>query len=196
MNSIARNMLLLSDNFYELCNGATVYIDTNIFIYAQEQAALAQLIADLQQKHKTACVTLSSVEYEVTRGSQSLVEVQARRAFVRNLVQRVLPVGQLLENDKNDAFSAAMSLVVGRKDSQYTDYLLAVALHVFGGALERQFILSADARAFPLELFSIVGVVTLARKNSEVTHLHLIELSQDKYAGILDSLKKRSLHVS
>jgi hypothetical protein len=182
-------MLLLSDDFHKLCRGATVYLDTNIFICAQEQTKLAQLIADLQQIHKAACVTLSSVEYEFTRGSQSLEEVKTRRLFVRNLAKVVMPIGKLLENDKNDAFSAAMSLVVGAKNSQYTDYLLAVALHAYRNTIVRQFVLSADARAFPLTLFDIEGSVTVARKNNEVAHLNLVSLNERKYARILQRLQ-------
>jgi hypothetical protein len=183
-------MLLLSDEFRELCSNATLYLDTNIFICAKEQTDLAQLIANLQQKQNAACVTLSSVEYEFTRGSQTLEEIKTRRLFVQSLVANILPVGKLLENDKNDAFSAAMSLVVGPKNSQYTDYLLAVALHAYQSAVERQFILSTDVRAFPVSLFDIVGAVAFNRKNDEITHAHLICLNKEKYGGILSRLQK------
>lgn len=178
-------MLLLSDKFKELCEGATLYLDTNVFICAREQIELAQLIAELTEQRQTAFVTLNSVVYEYTRGSISLEEFTDRRKFVFEFVSNVLSVNKLMDNERNDAFSVAMSLTVGRKDSQYTDYLLAVALHSFRNGIDRQFILSADARAFPADLFNIEGVVTLLRKGGTVSHLHLISLDADKYAGIL-----------
>ena len=122
-------MLLLSDSFADTCKDGTVYLDTNVFICAQEQLELAEIISNLTSMYKVAFVTLSSVEYEYSRGSQTLEGIKLRRQFVRSIVSNVLPVGRVLEQEKNDIFSAAMSLVVGKKNSQYTDYLLAVALH-------------------------------------------------------------------
>lgn len=71
-------MLLLSNNFEDICQNATVYLDTNIFIYAYEQEKLVELIAKLTAK-KTGFATISSVEYEFTRGSKSLREIKDRK---------------------------------------------------------------------------------------------------------------------
>jgi hypothetical protein len=182
--------LILSSNFSILCRNADIYLDTNVFICAQDQPLVVDLIAQLQKEQSTGFVTLSSVEYEFTRGSHSLEEIKFRREFVRSIVDRVLPVGKLLESDKNDAFSAAMSTVVGSKNSQYTDYLLAVALYVYRNGINKQFVLSADVKAFPMALFDIQGVVTISRKANEITHLHLLSLNNAKYADKLVSLEK------
>lgn len=148
------------------------------------------LIGGLTEGYDAGFVTLSSVDYEFSRGAQSIDEITTRRQFIRSLVSRLMPVGGLLENPRNDAFSVAMSLVVGRKDSQYTDYLLAVALHAYKNGITSQYVLSADIKAFPSALFTIEGVVTLSRKNGSVGHLHLIKLDEVKYSGILAKIKK------
>lgn len=85
-------MLLLSSNFENLCKDATVYLDTNVFVYAFEQSELVDCIAKLIS-NGTALATLSSVEYEFTRGSRSLQEIKDRKEFLRGLVHRVMQVG-------------------------------------------------------------------------------------------------------
>ncbi len=182
-------MLLLSTEFEERCKNATVYLDTNAFIYAYEQTELLDLVARLTESG-TAFATISSVEYEFTRGSRSLQEIKDRRSFIRGLVHRVIPIGPLLESDKNDAFSAAMSLVVGKRDSQYTDYLLAVALHKFSNSIEKQYILSADVAAFPPKIFNIDGVISLRLNDAKLVHVNLISLDIGKYTAIIDKIVK------
>ncbi len=181
-------MLLLSDDFINICQGATIYLDTNIFIYAQEQEDLLLLFRDLSDNHNTAFLTLSSVEYEYSRGSQSLSELRARREFIHAITRTVMPVGKLLESDKNDVFSAVMSIVVGKKNSDYTDYLLATALHTFNNGIDKQFVLSADARAFPMSLFDISGVVSMSLSKGEVIHLNLIALNKERYGSIMEKV--------
>ena len=182
-------MLLLSDKFLQLCHGAILYLDTNVFICAEENDKLVELIADLTNTHNTAFVTLQSVEYEFSRGSRSLSEITLRREFVRSLVHTVMSVNPLLDGDRNATFSVAMSLVVGRGNSQYTDFLLAAALHAYDNNIERHFVLSADVKAFPADLCDIEGVVTLNRKNGDIGHLHLISLDQGRYSKILRTLE-------
>lgn len=181
-------MLLLTEDFKLLCKGAMVYVDTNVFINAQARPELLGLIGELRDDYSTAFITLSSVEYEYTRGSRTLGELKSRREFVRELVDTVMPVNRILESDKNDVFSATMSLIVGKKNSDYTDYLLATALHSFNNGIERHFVLSADAKAFPTSLFDICGVITISKNTEETVHLNLIELNRDKYKSILSKV--------
>ena len=181
-------MLLTSIEFNALCEDATVYLDTNVFIYAHEQPELVEKIANLTTAG-TAFATISSVEYEFTRGAQSLLEIKTRKQFLRGLVCRVIPVGPLLESDTNDAFSAAMSLNVNRKNSQYTDFLLAIVLHKYSvNDLERQFILTADVPAFPPQMFNVEGVLSLRLENTSIVHLNLISLDKDKYLSIINKI--------
>lgn len=181
-------MLLTSIEFDTLCKDATIYLDTNVFIYAHEQPELVEKIAILSSRG-TAFATVSSVEYEFTRGSQSLLEIKTRKQFLRGLVERVISIGPLLESDKNDVFSAAMSLNVNRKNSQYTDFLLATVLHKFSvNDLERQFILTADIPAFPPQMFNIEGILSLRLDNTSLVHLNLISLDKDKYASIISKI--------
>ncbi len=181
-------MLLTSTDFDSLCENATIYLDTNIFIYAHEQPKLVEKIAHLSL-NGAAFTTISSVEYEFTRGSRSLLEIKTRKQFVRELVERVIPVGPLLESDKNDAFSAAMSLNVNAKNSQYTDFLLAIVLHKFSvNDLEKQFILTADVPAFPPQMFNVDGIISLRLDNNSIVHLNLISLDKAKYYSIMNKI--------
>lgn len=184
-------MLLLSTNFREICKRATIYLDTNVVVYAHEQTELLELIADMTKSDSTAFATVSAVEYEFTRGAQSLQEIKDRKAFVRGIVHRVIPIGPLLDSDKNDAFSVAMSLNVGKKDSQFTDYILATALHSYSNGVDRQFVLSADTPAFPLSLFTIAGVISLSLNKGRVVHINLIELDRAKYQSIAQAIANK-----
>lgn len=191
MNTKPRHMLLLSSNFEDICKGATIYLDTNIFIYAFEQAALVDLIAKLTTDG-LAFATLSSVEYEFTRGSRSLYEIKDRKEFLRGLVHRVLQVGPLLESDKNDAFSAAMSLSVSKKNSAYTDFLLATVLYKYSDGIERQYVLSADTPAFPPSIFEVEGIISIRLDDGKIVHLNLISLDKNKYRSIVTNVLKAS----
>lgn len=110
---------------------------------------------------------------------------------MRGLVHRVLQVGKFLESDKNDAFSAAMSLIVSNKDSAYTDFLLATVLHNFHGGFEKNYILSVDAPAFPPDIFTIEGVISVRLKKGDIVHLNLIALDSDKYEAIMKEVLGR-----
>lgn len=179
-------MLLLSDSFRDRCHGATVYFDTNVFIHAFSQDDLQALFAELVLEQSTTFTTLSSVEYEFTRGVRSLSELKVRKEFIRGLTYSVLPVGKFLETDKNDVFSMVMSIVLGKKNSQYTDYLLAAALHTYKH-IARQYVLSADVKAFPDSIFTTHGVITFMSQGEPV-HLHLIGLDEEKYAKVLNGI--------
>jgi predicted nucleic acid-binding protein len=184
-------MLLLSDSFRSVAERATVYLDTNVFINAFEQDDLQDLLDDLTKNHETAFVTLSSVKYEFTRGARTIEELRMRREFIDNLIHRVMPIGSLIESNKNDAFSVVMSLILSKKNSQYTDYLLAVSLYTYSH-IENQYILSTDIKAFPDSVFTICGVVTLNSRNSngDIVHLHLVKLDLTKYANVLGGIRR------
>ena len=102
-----------------------------------------------------------------------------------------MQVGSFFESDKNDAFSAATSLIVSKKDSTYTDFLLATALHKFSGGIEKQYVLSADTPAFPVDIFTIEGVISVRLSKGNVVHLNLISLDQSKYAAIMANVLAR-----
>ena len=76
-------MLLLTEDFKLLCKGAMVYVDTNVFINAQARPELLGLIGELRDDYSTAFITLSSVEYEYTRGSRTLGELKSRKVRVQ-----------------------------------------------------------------------------------------------------------------
>jgi hypothetical protein len=120
--------------------------------------------------------------FEYTRGSQSITEFAERRKLILGLVKRVIPVGNFLESSKLDAFSTVMSLTVGKANSQYTDFLLAVALYQYRGLPGGAFVLSTDARAFPLGLFDVMGVLTINNERGEIANLYLFSLNMQHYA--------------
>jgi predicted nucleic acid-binding protein len=184
-------MLLLSSDFKSLCENATIYLDTNVFIYAFEKDELVDLLVTLKVEKGSTLATVSSVEYEFTRGSQSLQEVLEKREFLSQIVEKVISVGSLLEDRSNDVFSTAMSLVVNKKSSQYTDYLLATLLHKFSRRdTEKHYVLSGDVPAFPNDMFNIEGIVSIRLKRGDVMHLNLISLNMKKYEGILSAVNK------
>lgn len=182
-------MLLLTDKFKELCQNARIYLDTNAFIYGADNSDLSNLYVELSNTYKTIFVTLNSAEYEFTRGARTLEQLIERRDYVRSLAS-IISVNKLLDNERNDAFSVAMSLTVKSKDSQYTDFLLAVAMHAYRNNIEEQFILSADVRAFPLNLFTVRGIASFDTKNFGIIHMNLYSLDEHKYASLLKKIIK------
>lgn len=84
-----------------------------------------------------------------------------------------------------------MSLIVNKKDSAYTDFLLATALHKFAGGIEKQYVLSADAPTFPVDIFTIEGIMSIRLSKGNVVHLNLISLDPVKYAAIVANVLKK-----
>jgi predicted nucleic acid-binding protein len=185
-------MLLLSENFTTICNNAYIYLDTNFFIYAQNNDEITQIIEQIKINHKATLLTINSVEYEYTRGARSIEEIKTRRNFIASIADGgVVPFTSILKKDKTaDIFSAIMSKIVQRKDSDYTDYLLASALHQYKDNGQKQFILSADARAYPARLFDIAGVITASLSNNDIIHLNLINLNQEKYKKLIEIISR------
>lgn len=175
-------MLHLSDKLKDRCKSATIFLDTNVFILASRRTELLELLAELQI-HGAAFVTTSSVVFEYTRGSRSIGELKSRREFIAGIVSRIMSIGSLFEHEKNDVFSAVMSLLVRSGDSQYTDFLLAVALYQYRLLPEPAYVLTSDVKAFPLSIFNIEGVITVDNEK-EVANEYLISLNKEHYVTV------------
>lgn len=182
-------MLLLSEKFEETVARSTLFIDTNIFINAQVNEELRKFLIDLKNKpssSKTAIVTLRAVLYEYTRGSQSLNQLKSRHDFVELMTDDILSMSKIVESsDKNNIFSLVMSLTTSKKNSQYTDFILASMLNMFSSSSDDCYILSSDSRAFSDEIFNVVGTIFIDKSVNDKRHLYLIELDIQKYNNLI-----------
>lgn len=157
--------ILPSTGLTSLLVGKILFLDTNVFVGALLCDDLALFLADLRKSSESQVLTVSSAVYEFTRGSKTLEEFNDKREFVNDLTDRVMPVGPLLENSKNDVFSLVMSRMVSSRDSDYTDFLLATCLYQYS-RLESVYLMTSDVRSMPRNIFDVVGSVTCSDKEA------------------------------
>lgn len=72
-----------------------------------------------------------------------------------------------------------MSLLVNKRDSDYTDFLLASCLHTYGNSFEKCYLMTADKRSMPLKIFDIIGTITTVNNSSDISVFYIYELNKD-----------------
>lgn len=172
---------LPSTELIERLTGKILFLDTNVFIGALVSDEFAVFLADLRGQSDVEFLTISSVVYEFTRGSKTLEEFNDKRQFINDLVDRVISVGPLLENAKNDVFSLLMSRLVSSKDSGYTDFLLATCLYQYSQA-DEIFLMTADQRSMPLAIFDVIGTLA-ATDGHTLRHYGVYQLNRTHFTS-------------
>lgn len=182
--------ILPSTGLISLLTGKIIFLDTNVFVGALLSDDLALLLADLRSSQQSQVLTISSAVYEFTRGSKTLEEFNDKREFVNGLTDRVISVGRLLENPKNDVFSLVMSRMVSSKDSDYTDFLLATCLYQYS-RLEKVYLITSDLRSMPRDIFDVVGSITCSDKEA-LRHYVVYCLNETNFSAAIRSQPKKA----
>lgn len=195
--------LLLTQGLQKKIDSTFTFLDTNVFIYARDEADLLSFLVG----SRSTFATIAPVEYEFTRGAKSIEEVVERRTFMRSISPMVLPLDTILtghhkSKDKiieyqeaMDLFSTVMSTVVSKRNSQYVDYLLAITALTYSKSSKenKRYILSGDAKGFPLTLFDVegsIGFVSGKGNEKSILTLYLFSIDPNKYKSIANSILK------
>lgn len=185
--------VLYSTDLISTLSNKLLFVDTNVFIGASICNELVVLLSELREKYACNIYTVSSVVYEYTRGSSSLSEFNDRRAFVSKQVDKVISVGRLLENGQSDVFSLVLASLIGKKDSAYTDFLLATCLYQFS-KVESVYLMTADQLSMPRAIFDVVGVITCNDEKGKLVHYGIYVLNWNNF-GSMSANKKFNLDV-
>ena len=112
-----------------------------------------------------------------------------RRQFIAGLVQRIIPIGKLLEDQKNDVFSVVMSLFVKKQDSDYTDFLLATCLYRYS-MVQDVYLMTADQRSMPPQIFTLKGALTIADREGHIHNLGVYCIDHSNFAKVARKLEQ------
>jgi len=112
-----------------------------------------------------------------------------RRQFIAGLVQRIIPIGKLLEDQKNDVFSVVMSLFVKKQDSDYTDFLLATCLYRYS-MVQDVYLMTADQRSMPPQIFTLKGALTIADREGHIHNLGVYCIDHGNFAKVARKLEQ------
>jgi len=130
-----------------------LFLDTTAFIatlnYRDE---FGELFSSLRSQY-CELITIPSVVFEFTRGSDSVSTYKTRRDFIQQL-SAIYPIEKMLDGMEQDI------IVIQRfmdKNASYTDFLLAMCLRKFPNS----FLLTENHSHIPSALFDREYVITV-----------------------------------
>ncbi len=174
-------MLLHPPHILDDLRTATLFLDTNVFSVSFRNPELGSFLVDLRE-HGCALVTIPSVLFEVTRGSNDLAMYNKRAEALKDLVSYIDPMKATVALD---GFSVIMAKLLSPKDSQYTDFLLAACLYQFSSS--NIFLMTSDLRSMPRAIFDREYVITAAL-GDDMQNFGIFRINRDNYGRAAASL--------
>ncbi len=163
----------------KLSNHTFLFLDTTAFVTAFNYEEFGELLKNIKDNN-CDLLTIPSVVFEFTRGSDSLESYNRRVEYINHLVS-VYPIERHLE--ELQGIMVAFQKIGGLS---YTDFLLSACLYKFKGAL----LLTENHTHFPPAIFDKVSIVTVDTGKDIRNHV-VYSLSEVKFekavANILPS---------
>lgn len=162
-------------------SNSSLFLDTNILIGFLNNQELQKLF---QKKLRCNFITIPSVVFEFTRGSDTTEAFNERRMFIDKLCT-VYPIEKHLEELRE------LTIVLQRLrgNASYTDFLLTACLYKF----TRSFLLTENHKDFPVEILDRKHLISIDMEK-EIRNYGIYQLSIPKFNNIADKiLKKRPI---
>ncbi len=160
---------------------ADLFFDTNTFIGA---ISLPETFRGLYNDLRGAgCsfITIPSVVFEFTRGTNSLSGFGDRSEFVDGFVDAVYPIEKHIDDFRE--LTVVLQQVKG--DIHYTDFLLIACLYKFAGS----FLISSNRKDCPLDILDRKFVITIDA-NKEIRTYGVYQLSLAKFNKAAERILK------
>ena len=153
----------------KLCN-AYLFFDTNVFIGS---FSYPDLFGELfQSLINCEFLTIPSVAFEFTRGSQTVDDYNDRVEYLKNLAI-VYPI----ERHIDDTFKVLINVIQKIKGTaSYTDFLFFSCLYKF----TKSYLITADHNDCPLEILDQEFVITIDT-GKDIKTYGIYKFSQDKF---------------
>ena len=168
---------------FDLSN-ANLFFDTNTFLGALRYE---KIFGDLFKKlkvQKCTFLTIPSVSFEFTRGSNSITSFNERVKFIQDYTDAIIPIERYV--DKLETLIIVLQRIAGT--IHYTDFLLCACLYRF----PRSFLITENHKDIPTEIFDRKYVITIDT-NEQLRNYGIYKFSKDKYnkaAGNILKTKK------
>jgi predicted nucleic acid-binding protein len=157
----------------------TLFLDTNVFIFASKNKSFFDFLVELKNKGDCAFATIQPVIFEYTRGIESAKAYNERIEFVNSVVDWVNPM-KFLEDIED--FHVLMAKVNSGNKS-YTDFLLAACLYQYGN--RNTALLTADLKALP-SFYERSHIITVEHGN-ELKNFGVYRMEMSGYFAALAS---------
>lgn len=132
-------------------NNAFLFLDTNSFVTALNYEEFGKILFDLKES-SCSLLTIPSVVFEFTRGSDSIDSYNKRLRFLESLAD-IYPIEKSLNDMRN--YVVALQKISG--GAEYTDFLLGLCTAKFSSA----YILTENHKHFKTSIYDRVAVITL-----------------------------------
>lgn len=130
-----------------------IFLDTTAYVAALNyQEEFGSLFSKLRSEY-CELITIPSVQFEFTRGSDSITTYNIRTQFIKEL-SAIFPIEKMLDGLENDIITMQKYM---DKNASYTDFLLAMCLRKFPGS----YLLTENHSHIPQAIFDREFVITL-----------------------------------
>lgn len=159
-----------------------LFLDTTAFIAALNyKKEFGELFKSLKDQG-CSFLTIPSVFFEFTRGSDTLISFKTRAKFLTGLAD-IWPIERYL-----DQIEQAMVVLqkLGSRQMSYTDFLLCVCLYKFPSA----YLLTENYHHIPVQVFERKGVITVDAGEDIRNHV-VFQLSRQKFSNAAEGILRR-----
>lgn len=157
-----------------------LFLDTTAFITAiAYEETFGKLLANLKS-NGCALLTIPSVLFEFSRGSDS-VEIFNKRAKYLEGLAEVIPIEKFL--DQLTDLMVVFQKIGGQMS--YTDFLLGACLYQFPGS----YLLTENHKDFPAPIFNREHVITVCT-DKDIRNHALFTLSKEQFSKAAENILK------
>lgn len=157
-----------------------LFLDTNTFIGAISFPELFEELIKQLKDNGCAYVTIPSVVFEFTRGTESIQDFNKRAEFIASL-SSIYPIERHL--DDLEDLTVVLQKIQGH--TSYTDFLLIACLYKFS----KSFLISANHKDCPLDILDRKFVITVDT-DKDIKNYGIYQFSMDKFNKAAESILK------
>ena len=129
-----------------------LFIDTNTLIAIVNNKNFLEIFYEWKSK-SCAFVTIPSVLFEFTRGTDSIAAFNQRVSFIKQIGVGIYPIERFLDQTKD----LTVVLQKIRGNLSYTDFLLIVSIYKF----PTSYLITENHKDFPIEILDRKFIITL-----------------------------------
>lgn len=152
----------------------TIFLDTSALILAiSSDQSFLEFLFDLKQ---VGCsfMTIPSVLFEFTRGSDTLEIFNKRTSFVlEDLNIGIYPIEKHLDEIRE--FMVVLQKIA--KDNSYTDFLLCCCMYKF----QNSYVLTENHNHFPISILKREEIITIETDTYQIRNSAIYKFSSEKF---------------
>lgn len=158
-----------------------LFFDTNTFIASISIPEIFGSLFETLKSNYCAFLTIPSVVFEFTRGTESIQDFDKRSEFIDSLVEAVYPIEKHIEDLRD--LTVVLQRIKG--DIHYTDFLLIACLYKFPKA----FLISANHKDCPLDILDRKFIITVDT-DKDIKNYGIYQFSLEKFNRAAERILK------